>query len=328
MTKRKLFLSVVLLAAFGIPSFASDAYETGYKLFSSNRPAEAIPHLVAAMQDPTVSPSVYIYLGIAYYQMGQYSESLDVFIRGLDTPGADRKVIAFNAGNSAYALRDYSKAEELFTLSSIQDPAFASPVLNRANTRISQDKLQEALEDYERYLVLAPHSSQRKEVEAIIRILKEDQAEKERLAQEEQRIKEEAARLQAEQERLAAAKAEEERRAAEEAARKEAERVAAEKAAEEARIQAEQERLAAEQAEEARREAERLAAEEERREAERVAAQKAAEEARLAAQREAAEERRRRLLEEVAASLQETETTGMNAGSEGVIEYEYESELD
>ena len=267
MTKRKLFLPVVLLAAFGIPSFASDAFETGYRLFSSNKPAEAIPHLVAAMQDPTVSPSVYIYLGIAYYQTGQYSESLDVFIRGLDTPGADRKVIAFNAGNSAYALRDYGKAEELFTLSSIQDPAFASPVLNRANTRISQDKLQEALEDYERYLVLAPHSSQREEVEAIIRILKEDQAEKERLAQEEQRIKEEAARLQAEQERLAAAKAEEERRIAEEAARKEAERVAA-------------------------------------------------------------EERRKRLLEEVAASLQETETTGMNAGSEGVIEYEYESELD
>ncbi len=304
MTKRSFFSLAVLLVAIAVPSFASDAFETGYRLFSSNRPAEAIPHLVAAMQDPTVSPSVYIYLGIAYYQTGQYSESLDVFIRGLDTPGADRKVIAFNAGNSAYALRDYSKAEELFTLSSIQDPAFASPVLNRANTRISQDKLQEALEDYERYLVLAPHSSQRPEVEAIIRILKEDQAEKERIAQEEQRIKEEAARLQAEQERLAAAKAEEERRVAEEAARKEAERVAAEKAAEEARVQAEQERLAAAKAEEERRIAEE------------------------AARKEAAEERRKRLLEEVAASLQETETTGMNAGSEGVIEYEYESELD
>lgn len=85
---------------------------------------------------------------------------------------------------------------------------------------------------------------------------------------------------------------------------------------EEARIQAENQRIAEEKAEAARKEAERLAAE------------KAAEEARLAAQREAEAERRRKLLEEVAASLQDTETTGMNAGSEGVIEYEYESELD
>ena len=167
----------------------------------------------------------------------------------------------------------------MFSLASAADPAVASPVLNRANSRLSQDKLQGALEDYERYLVLDPYSSQRAEVEAIIRALRGEmvyrEQEKERIAQEEQRMKEE-----------------------------------------EARIQAENQRIAEEKAEAARKEAERLAAE------------KAAEEARLAAQREAEAERRRKLLEEVAASLQDTETTGMNAGSEGVIEYEYESELD
>lgn len=277
--KRKLFLLTAVMVLSVYSSFASDAYETGYSLFSTNKPKEAIPYFVTAMNDLAVSPSVYVYLGIAYYQTGQYTESLEVFRRGLSASGTNKRIIAFNAGNSAYAMRDYATAEEMFSLASAADPTFASPVLNRANSRLSQDKLQGALEDYERYLVLDPYSSQRAEVEAIIRALRGEmvyrEQEKERIAQEEQRMKEE-----------------------------------------EARIQAENQRIAEEKAEAARKEAERLAAE------------KAAEEARLAAQREAEAERRRKLLEEVAASLQDTETTGMNAGSEGVIEYEYESELD
>ena len=277
--KRKLFLMVASLTMAVFSSFASDAYETGYNLFTTNKPAEAIPYLETALNDVAVSPSVYVYLGIAYYQTGKYPESLDVFKRGLSASGTNKRIIAFNAGNSAYAMRDYATAEEMFSLASVADPAYAAPVLNRANARLSQDKLQGALEDYQRYLVLDPYSSQRTEVEAIIQALQGEmvyrEQEKERLVQEEQRMKEE-----------------------------------------EARIQAENQRIAEEKAEAARKEAERLAAE------------RAAEEARLAAQREAEAERRRRLLEEVAASLQETETTGMNAGSEGVIEYEYESELD
>lgn len=277
--KRKLFLMIAVITMSVFTSFASDAYETGYNLFSTNKPAEAIPYLETALNDLAVSPSVYIYLGIAYYQTGKYPESLDVFKRGLSASGTNKRIIAFNAGNSAYAMRDYATAEEMFSLASVADPGYAAPVLNRANARLSQDKLQGALEDYQRYLVLDPYSSQRTEVEAIIRALQGEmvyrEQEKERLVQEEQRMKEE-----------------------------------------EARIQAENQRIAEEKAEAARKEAERLAAE------------RAAEEARLAAQREAEAERRRRLLEEVAASLQDTETTGMNAGSEGVIEYEYESELD
>lgn len=277
--RRKFFLILAIITMSVFSLFASDAYETGYNLFTTNKPAEAIPYLETALNDLAVSPSVYVYLGIAYYQTGKYPESLDIFKRGLSASGTNKRIIAFNAGNSAYAMRDYATAEEMFSLASVADPAFAAPVLNRANARLSQDKLQGALEDYQRYLVLDPYSSQRVEVEAIIRALQGEmvyrEEEKERLAQEEQRMKEE-----------------------------------------EARIQAENQRIAEEKAEAARKEAERLAAE------------RAAEEARLAAQREAEAERRRRLLEEVAASLQDTETTGMNAGSEGVIEYEYESELD
>ena len=59
---------------------------------------------------------------------------------------------------------------------------------------------------------------------------------------------------------------------------------------------------------------------------------KAAEEeaARAEAERIAAEEaaRRRKLLEDVAASLQNTETENMSAGAEGTVEYDYETELE
>lgn len=77
----------------------------------------------------------------------------------------------------------------------------------------------------------------------------------------------------------------------------EAERIAAE----EKRIKEEQERLRVEQ--------ERLAAEQAR-----IAAQKAAEE----------EERRRKILEEVSASLQKTESVNLSAGTEGALDYQYE----
>ena len=203
-------------------------------------------------------------------------------------------MLAYNAGNSAYAMKDYKTAEQMFSLASTADPSFASPVLNRANSRLSLGEYESALADYKQYLVLDPASSQRREVESMIMALQNEIAYQE---QEQERIAAEEERIRAENERLAAEKAEQERI--------EAERIAAERAAEEERIRAENERIAAEKAEQ------------ERLEAERIAAEKAAE-----------EERRRKILEEVAASLQKTDSTGMNAGSEGVIDYEYGSELD
>ena len=71
----------------------------------------------------------------------------------------------------------------------------------------------------------------------------------------------------------------------------------------------------------------RLAEENERMQAE--LARREAEQAALEAKKQAAEaERRRKLLEDVAHSLQQTDSTNMTAGAEDVLDYEYESELD
>lgn len=84
------------------------------------------------------------------------------------------------------------------------------------------------------------------------------------------------------------------------------------------------------EAEEEKRRAEenaRIAAENERIQAE-LAKRAALEEAEREREREAEAERRRKLLEDVANSLKQTDSMNMTAGAEEVLEYEYESELD
>ena len=92
----------------------------------------------------------------------------------------------------------------------------------------------------------------------------------------------------------------------------------------------EEARIAAAEAERKAAEEKRLAEEAARKaEEERIAAEKKAEEERLAAEKRAADaERRRKLLEEVAESLQNTDSANMSSGAESIIDYEMESELE
>ncbi len=286
-------LAVVFASAVFCQNLSSD-FSSGESLFRQNKPQEAIPVLEAALKDPAVDPAAYIYLGIAYYQTGNFKKSLDVCIDGMEKAGTNKRVLAFNAGNSAFALGDYAKAEECYSLASAADAADPAPVLNRSNAILKQGRLQDAISSYEQFLAMAPADEQSSKVTELVSALKDELARRE---QEQVRQAEEAARIKAEQERIAAEKAE-------------AERVAAEKAAAE---KAEQERVAAEK----KAEADRIAAAQ-KAEADRKAAEEAA----------AAAERRKKLLEDVAASLQNTDTENMSAGAEDVMEYQNESELE
>jgi hypothetical protein len=172
------------------------------------------------------------------------------------------------------------------------NPAYASARLNRANARMRLGAMPEAVEDYRYYLTLEPRSPKRAQIENLIAFVAEEAviAEQRRITEEEQ-ARAEVERVRQEEER--------ERVASEERARVEAERVQQE--AEQVRQEEERQRIASE--ERARVEAER-------------------------AQQEA--ERRRRLLEEVSASLQADagETRGLSAGSERPQDYDGEFELE
>ncbi len=202
--------------------------DEGIKLFEQNKPAEAIAFLEADIASGKSSPIEYNYLGLAYFQIGNYAKSVEAFKKGTAAPGTDKKMIYFNMGNSFFAMGNFQEALDSYAMASVADPSYAAPVLNKANTEIKTDKLTDAVADYKRYLLLMPDSPQRPQIEQIIAMIETElssREERERLAAEE------AARLKAEEDRIAREKAERDRLEFER--RMEEERLAAEKRAQE-----------------------------------------------------------------------------------------------
>ncbi|MBR5402569.1 MAG: tetratricopeptide repeat protein [Treponema sp.] len=272
MNRKYIFYAVVFSFLMCTGTAALFAESEGEKLFKSNRPAEALLFLEDEIKNGTASSAAWNYLGLAYFQTGDYQNSVDAFARGLKVPSTNKKILAFNQGNAYYAMGDYENAAKSYTLALSADPKFTQALLNRANSNLMAQKYPETITDYERFIVMEPQDPQRPQIEQLLALLKQEVVRQE----EEARVAaEEAARI-----------AEEERRMAEELARQ-------------------------------------------REEEERLEAERRAEEERLAEQRRAEEaERRRKLLEDVANSLQNTDSTNMTSGTEDLIDYDFESELD
>jgi len=307
MKSKLLIISFFLLFAFSLYGESE-----GEKLFKQNKPGEAIIKIEAEIAAGTASANGYNYLGLSYYQLGEYEKSVEAFALGLKTSGTNKKILSFNQGNSYYAMGQYENAAKSFNLAYLADPNYYAALLNRANANLMANKLSDALADYKSYIALNPEDVQKDRINEMIGALSfeiQRRAEEERLAAEEAaRIAEEERKFAEEQERL---RQEEEARLAEE------KRLEEERLAEEKRIEEER------KAEERRKEEERLAEERKKEEA-RVAEEKKREQERLAAEAE----RRRKLLEEVANSLHNTDSTNMSSGAEELIEYEQEAELD
>ena len=213
----------ILFLLFAAPLFAESE---GERLFKSNDPTAAIPILERELSSGSASVVAYNYLGLSYYQTGQYDKSVAVFERGLAVPCTDKKVLAYNAGNSAFAAGNYAKADSCYSLALSASPDFAKALLNRANARLNQMQLEGALGDYERYIEKVPGDPQRTEIERVIALIRAELVKREEDARAaaalERMRREEEARMYAEQERVAADKArrEAEARAAEEARKK------------------------------------------------------------------------------------------------------------
>ena len=198
----------------------------GEKLFKTNNPGGAVTLLEKDISDGNVSADTYNFLGLSYFQLGQYEKAIDAFERGMNSGVSNRKLLSFNEGNVAYAAGNYSKAESCYSLALAASPDFYSALLNRANTRLMMKKYQDCLADYKRFVLEQPDDSQTPEIQRLIGYLEqeiqrqEEEAvrlaeEQKRLEEENKRLQEEMARQKAEQEALEA-----ERRAAEEERRR------------------------------------------------------------------------------------------------------------
>ncbi|MBQ7160040.1 MAG: tetratricopeptide repeat protein, partial [Treponema sp.] len=109
----------------------SQDFVDGEELFQLNRPLEAIPLFEKIIDDKYVNPAVFVYLGVAYYQVEEYQKSLNVCVKGLTRPDTDHKVLAYNGGNSAYALGNYARADACYAIAIKEDPNFSAAYLNR-----------------------------------------------------------------------------------------------------------------------------------------------------------------------------------------------------
>lgn len=248
------------------------AESEGETLFKQNRPSEAVYVLEDEITSGTASSEAYNYLGLSYYQIGDYQKSVEAFNKGLNVTGTNKKLLAFNQGNSYFAMQNYNAAANSFSLALTADPQYYDALLNRANAYLMGDKLSDSLADYKKYIIVVPNDPQKENIKKLIALLEGEINNR--------KMEAELAEKEAEK------RAEEEKRMKEEM----------EKRAEEERV-----RYAAEEAERKRVEDERKAAE---------------------------AERRRKLLEDVANSLQNTDSTNMSAGAEDLIDYEQEAELD
>ena len=235
---KKIFFAAMIPAFFCGLVF-SQSYQQGLELFFQNKPAEAVVLFEQSLSEPELNPDVYVYLGLANYQTAQYEKALEWFRAGLSADGSDLKLLYYNAGNAAFSMQDYNLAEEYYTYALSANPDYSAALLNRANTRMQLQKLKEAVEDYNAYILADADSPQAEQIKKLIALIsaeeERERIEKERLAIENERIKAEQERLARERELL------EKERAEAEAARKlEEERLAAEMAEKEAARKAEE----------------------------------------------------------------------------------------
>lgn len=200
------------------------AESEGEKLFKSNNPGAAIELLEKDIENQNISSDTYNYLGLAYFQIGEYDKAVEVFEKGQKNVTSGRKLLYFNKGNVEFVRGNYAEAEKCFSMALTASPDFYAALLNRANVRLKQKKYEECIQDYEKYIECLPEDPQVEEIERLLGYLEKEmeeiRLESERLAEEQKRIEEENRRLQ------------------EELARQEEQRLL--KEAEEARILAEQ----------------------------------------------------------------------------------------
>ncbi|WP_162180226.1 tetratricopeptide repeat protein [Spirochaeta lutea] len=208
-----LFMLLLLFSGIiGLEAQSTDApsvYQQGIEAFLYNKPQEAIPLLEASLRSPGVDTRVYLYLGMAYEQIGLYEQALGVLQDGLSKPGAETHLILYNMGNIAVRKGELDQAMSFFNRAIEAKRSYAPAYLNRANNQVRRGAYQNAIGDYRSFIQLAPDHEQVPQVLQMIAALEGElrAQEQRRIAEEEQQKLEEAQR-EAEQRRIAQEQAE------------------------------------------------------------------------------------------------------------------------
>jgi len=179
--------------------FGQSNFTKGEQQMMQNQPAQALPFLEIAISEDPAHVLSWLYLGIAYEQLGRHDEAIAIYRRVLPQAGSFSANVANNLGNVYFQKGNTDEAERYFSQAITFDSVFSSAYLGRANTRVKAGNLQNAVSDYEQYLTLDPRSSQRENIEQLIGLIRQEVAaaemrrimaeeEERRLAEERQRL--------------------------------------------------------------------------------------------------------------------------------------------
>ncbi len=180
----------LLYTATGIP--AESFFEEGERFFIHNDPEKAVPLLELAVSKEPENEKAFLYLGIAYEQLGKYDRAVGVLKQGIGVAKRYTDTLFFNLGNNLFKLGQFAAAADAYAEALKANPSNADAYLNRANTQVKIEDYTGAVENYRTYLSLRPDSPQRERIVAMIDLLTATVAERERKKQEE----EEARRLE------------------------------------------------------------------------------------------------------------------------------------
>lgn len=160
-------------------SGAGSTLTRGESLFKENNAKDAVQVLEYEILNGQATANSYNFLGLGYYQLGEYEKSLDAFKRGLKAQPDNAKLLSYNMGNTYYALKDYSSAAGCYSDSLKAEPHFYEALLNRANALLMAGQLVSAKEDYVDFITRCPDDPQKERIELLIKALEEEIARRE-----------------------------------------------------------------------------------------------------------------------------------------------------
>ena len=190
-------IPVLLFLLAVLPLNAEEPLELGRKAFLNNQPREAVSYLSNALEAGGGTKNDYNYLGIAYQQLEEYYKAVEVFQKGIERTVPPHSQLYFNMGNNYFAAGDLQGAERAYTQAIAQGSSPNQAYLNRANTRMKQEKYTDAVSDYRYYLLRVPDDPQRPVIEELISRVEAFQlseAERKRMEEEQRRQEEERQR--------------------------------------------------------------------------------------------------------------------------------------
>ncbi|MCL2208821.1 MAG: tetratricopeptide repeat protein [Treponema sp.] len=190
---------VFIFLVLTVTCHGQTSFSRGEELLMLNQPSLAAPFLESAVSENPSNITTYLYLGIVYEQLGRFEEAIALYRRILPLAGSHSANIANNLGNVYFLRGNNDEAERFYSQAISFDAVFSKAYLGRANTRVKAGNIHNAVSDYEQYLTLEPLSSQRSNIESLIRLIRAEAAAEEMrrilAAEEERRIAEERQRL-------------------------------------------------------------------------------------------------------------------------------------